>query len=104
LQESALDGFATIRLKEDPEDLVVHLPTVHDFLVFHTFFGDEDVDGFGVGQGTVAFEPLADDMANVGWRDVKSIEGTYFWGLESWVSFTVRLGMVVGLTERYQSR
>ena len=74
LQKSAVDGSAAVGLKKDSEDMVVHLPTVHDFLVFHPFFGDEDVDGLWVGHGAVAFEPLADDVADVSWRDVKSIE------------------------------
>lgn len=28
------------------------------------------------------FELLADDVAEVSWGDVESVEGTYFWGLE----------------------
>lgn len=82
LQESAVDGSATVGLKEDSEDVVVHLPTVHDFLVFHALFRDEDVDRLWVGHGTVAFEPLADDVTDVSGRDVKSVEGTYFGSLE----------------------
>jgi len=80
LQESAVHGFPTIWPKEDSEELIVHLPTVHDFLVFHTVLGDEDVDGLWVGHGTVMFELLADDVADVSWGDVESVEGTYFWG------------------------
>ena len=81
VQESALYGFSAIALNEASEELVVHLPAVHGFLVFHAFFGDEDVDDFLVGHGTVTFEPLADDVAEVGWREVESVEGAYFWSL-----------------------
>ena len=87
LQESALHGFPTVLLKEDSEDVIIHLPAVHDFLIFHTFFGDEDVDNLWVGHRTITFKPLANDVADVSWRDVKSIEGTYFWGLEVRVIF-----------------
>lgn len=65
MEKRAVDGFATVRLKEEPKELVVHLPTIHDFLVFHAFFGDEDVDDLWIGEGTVRFEPLANDVANV---------------------------------------
>lgn len=70
LQERAVDGFATVRLKEDSEKLVVHFPAVHDFLIFHSFLGDQDVDDLGVGHGAIAFKLLADDVADVGWGDV----------------------------------
>ena len=85
VQESTLYGFSPILLNEAPEELVIHLPTVHGFLVFHAFFGDEDVDDLWVGYGTVTFEPLANDMAEVGWRDVEGVEGAYFWSLEEGV-------------------
>lgn len=68
-------------MNEASEELVVHLPAVHGFLVFHALFGDEDVDDLLVGHGTVTFEPLTDDVAEVGWRDVESVEGAYFWSL-----------------------
>ena len=82
LQESALDGFPPVPLNEASEELVVHLPAVHGFLLFHAFFGDENVDDFQVGHGAVTFEPLADDVTEIGGRDVESVEGTYFWSLE----------------------
>ena len=88
LQESALYRFPPVPLNEASEELVVHLPAVHRFLVLHAFFGDEDVDDFRVGHGAVTFEPLADDVTEVGGRDVESVEGTYFWSLEGggWIS------------------
>ena len=67
LQEGTVHRFPTVPVDEESEELVVHLPAVHGFLVFHTFFGDEDVDDLWVGHGTVAFELLADDVAEVGW-------------------------------------
>jgi hypothetical protein len=72
---------------KDSEELVVHLPAVHGFLVFHAFFGDEDVDDLWVGHGTVTFEPLANDVAEVGWRDVEGVEGAYFWSLVGFCFF-----------------
>ena len=82
LQESALYGFPPVPLNEASEELVVHLPAVHRFLVLHAFFGDEDDDDFRVGHRAVTLEPLADDVTEVGGRDVESVEGTYFWSLE----------------------
>ena len=109
VQESTLYGFPAVALDKEPQELVVHLPTVHGFLVFHAFFGDEDVDDLGVGNGPVTFKPLADCVAEVGWRDVEGIESAYFWSLEG--SFRYDIGLVFvcgpgldGLTERYQSR
>ena len=70
LQESTLYGFPAVHLNEASKKLVVHLPTVHGFLVFHPFFGDEDVDDLWICHRTVTFEPLADGVTEVGWRDV----------------------------------
>ena len=70
LQESTLHGFPSVRMNEASEELIVHLPAVHGFLVFHAVFGDEDVDDPVVGHGAVTFELLADDVAEVGWGDV----------------------------------
>ena len=76
----------------------MHLPTVHGFLVFHAFFGDEDVDDLGVGNGAVTFEPLADCVAKVGWRDVEGVESAYFWSLEESFRFGLCLWDGVGWT------
>ena len=81
LQESALYRFPSVRMNKESEKLVVHLPAIHDFLILHSLFGDEDVDDLWVCHRTVTFEPLANDMAEVSWRDVESIEGTDFWSL-----------------------
>lgn len=70
MQESTLYRFPAVGLDETSEELIVHLPAVHGFLVFHAVFGDEDVDDSVVGYGAVAFEALADDMAEVGGGDV----------------------------------
>ena len=111
LQESALYGFPAVGLNEGSEELVVHLPTVYGFLVFHAFFCDEDVEDLWVGHGAVTFEPLADGVADVGRRDVEGVEGAYFWSLEGRHNLVScargvcrRRAVVVGLTERYQSR
>lgn len=82
LQEGALYWFSAVALNEDSEELVVHLPAIHGFLVFHAIFGDEDVDDLWVGHRTVTFELLADDVAEVDWGDVEGVEGAYFWSLE----------------------
>lgn len=81
LQESALYGTPAVPLNETSEELVVHLPAVHGFLVFHAVFGDEDVDDPLVCHGAVAFEALADDVAEVDWRDIEGVEGADFWSL-----------------------
>ena len=109
VQESTLYGFPTIPLDKAPQQLVVHLPAVHRFLVFHAFFGDQHVDDLWVGNGAVTFEPLADYVAEVDRRDVENVEGSYFWSLEEGLRHgigSVRdCGMgLAGLTERYQSR
>ena len=70
LQESALYRFPAVGLNEPSEELIVHLPAVHGFLVFHAVFGDEDVDDSVVGYGAVTFEALADNVAEVSWGDV----------------------------------
>ena len=80
-KKSTLYGFPTVSLNEAPKKLAIHLPTVHGFLVFHTFFSDEDVDDLWVCHGTVTFEPLVGDVAEVCWRDVEGVEGAYFWSL-----------------------
>ena len=82
VQEGALYGFPAVPLKEGSEELVIHLPAVHGLLIFHAFFGDEDVDDFWVGHGTVMFKPLADGVADVGRRDVEGVQGAYFRSLE----------------------
>jgi hypothetical protein len=89
LQEGTAYGFPAVPLNKDSEELVVHLPTVYGFLVFHAFFGDEDVDDLWVGDGTVTFELLANDVAEVGWREVESVEGAYFWSLDGGFVFLV---------------
>ena len=78
LQESALYEFPAVPPNEASEELAIHLPAIHGFLLFHVFFGDEDVDSFLVGHGAVTFKPLADDVTKVGGRDVESVEGTCF--------------------------
>ena len=88
VQEITLYGFPAITLDKAPQQLVVHLPAVHRFLVFYAFFGGQDVDDLWVGDGPIAFEPLADCVAKVGWRDVEGVEGAYFWSLEE--GFPVR--------------
>jgi len=88
VQEGALYGFPAIPLNKASEELVVHLPAIHGFLEFHAFFGDEDVDDPWVGNGTVMFEPLADDVAEVGWRDAEGVEGAYFRSLEFSTQFS----------------
>jgi hypothetical protein len=75
----------TVWLDKYSEELVVHLPAVHDLLVFHPVLGDEDVDDLWVCHGTVAFELLTDDVAEVGWRDIESVEGADFRSLEVWL-------------------
>ena len=106
LQESALYEFPAVPPNEASKELVIHLSAVHGFLLFHAFFhGDEGVDDFLVGHGAATFEPLADDVTEVGGRDVESVEGTYFWSLEGGVGLVrVRRVSVGELTERYQSR
>jgi len=74
LQESSIYGFPTVPLNEASKELVVHLPAIHGFLVFHALFSDEDIDDPLVGHGTVTFEPLADDVAEVGWREIEGVE------------------------------
>ena len=93
MQEGALYGFPAVGVNEASEELVVHLPAVHGFLVFHAVFGDEDVDDLWVGDGTVTFELLADDVAEVGWRDVEGVEGAYFRGLGGGGQSVVLAGM-----------
>lgn len=56
-------------------------PTVHDLLVLHAGFRDEDVDHFGVCDVTVLFEFEADGLAELRGGDVEGEDGADFGGL-----------------------
>lgn len=56
-------------------------PAVHDLLVLHAGFRDEDVDHFGVCDVTVLFEFEADGLAELRGGDVEREDGAYFGGL-----------------------